>query len=123
MTFSASLLCNIMFTTLVRVATHVRFTTLVRVTHSNPSFPPVPLFCELSIYIYFVQCAERVGWGRYPFDVPITKKTFTILTLLGLRQCDFALLLFQMKVIVHCTFKTIVTLSLSIIQKISRFKN
>ena len=119
MTFSASLLCNIMFTTLVRVATHVRFTTLVRVTHSNPSFPPVPLFCELSIYIYFVQCAERVGWGRYPFDVPITKKTFTILTLLGLRQCDFALLLFQMKVIVDCTFKTIVILSLSIIQKIS----
>ena len=119
MTFSASLLCNIMFTTLVRVATHVGFTTLVRVTHSNPSFPPVPLFCELYIYIYFVQCAERVGWGRYPFDVPITKKTFTILTLLGLRQCDFALLLFQMKVIVHCTFKTIVILSLSIIQKIS----
>lgn len=76
MTFSASLLYNIMFTTLVRVATHVRFTTLVRVTHLNPSFSPVPLFCELLIYIYFVQCAERVGWGRYPFDVPITKKTF-----------------------------------------------
>lgn len=62
MTFSASLLYNIMFTTLVRVATHVRFTTLVRVTHLNPSFPPVPLFCELLIYIYFVQCAERVGY-------------------------------------------------------------
>lgn len=42
-TFSSRLLCGIKFTMLVRVTTYVRFTTLFRVTHSNPSFSPVPL--------------------------------------------------------------------------------